>query len=266
MQLLQRINISAAVLHLGMAVLSIVWWIVLMDSTNKSTIQTDLVGIEPEIVQGVTVKLNIVQYVAHHDLMLITLLVVFFCVTGCFHIMYAAKNDFYEGMIAREQQWLRWVEYAISASIMILIIGFSMGCKILSEMICMTVLTILIMACGFLVEYTLANRQSSDKSIPILVTCMAWLMFLSVWYILGQAFFSAVLRDSAEVPGFVYLIFIVMLVLYSLFGFVQAFYVGGKFKTYRQMEITYISLSFVSKASLGFLLLGGLINRSIPQE
>lgn len=278
MRTINNMNLAAALLHFALAIMSIVWWLaVFKDDDTPSLVRTDLYGVRTTIYDaghvpndagpvpnddGTTITYKLVQYVPHSHWLNIVLIVLFFLITAVFHTFYYTCTNMYTGMLNNKLQWLRWVEYGMSATIMVCLIAFSVGCKMCVELVVAAVATILLMFMGFLVEYA----SAAGGHMPKLLCAVGWILFVLVWFILGQGFYSSVRSADGNIPGFVYAIVSSMFLFFALFGLVQSLYVGHVLKDYVRMEGAYLVLSFVSKATLGMLLLGGQMNRRQPSK
>jgi len=148
----------------------------------------------------------------------------------------------------------RWYEYALSSSVMICAIAMLFGCYDIGSLILMFFVNASMNLFGLMMErLNPAGRTTVDWT-PFIFGCIAgvapWIVVLS--YFLGGG-------NYGEIPGFVYG------VLFGYFVFFNTFPVNmvlqyariGKWVDYRFGELTYITLSLVSKSLLAWLVFGG---------
>jgi hypothetical protein len=203
---------------------------------------------------------------------LYALLASFTAVTFIFHVIYASLGSRYKQMVLRGNNWLRWIEYSISASIMIAIIALSSGVSELLLQVLIPLVVIGVMALGDVVEKLLMLQASgkADVRAPTLVaTSAAWLLMLSAYGMILANFAEVVKVSDTPPPKPVYGAVIGLFILYILFGIAQGADVGrtlwtGKRgeKECKQVELTYTALSVTSKVLLVGLLLGGVTGRA----
>ena len=124
----------------------------------------------------------------------------------------------YSNMIRQGKNPLRFVEYAISASIMLIIIAIINGIFDIHHLFAIGVLTCSCQLCGLVVEY-LDDEQLGLMWINHL---NGWLTFCSAYYIIARAFFASLNFDpDIQPPSFVYAIVFALFLLYASFGIVQ---------------------------------------------
>ena len=209
--------------------------------------------------------------------------VAFFAITALAHFLYA--TDF--GAVFRGQSgpytsavygygWnpFRWLEYSITASLMIWIISVVAGAKEWSTALLATLITPGLMFQGLTTERALHQNaiakwaeglRAKPKDDAIIIWANfapAWLFFALKWFIILNAFFvlDSELKDAGKAidPRITQLVWI-QFVGFSLFGVVQSIQVygwAGPYKNFAQVpyvayEKAYIVLSFLAKAALG---------------
>ena len=126
----------------------------------------------------------------------------------------------YSEMIKDGKNPLRFIEYSISASLMLMIIGLINGIVDIHLLFCIGVLTGSCQLCGLVVEY-LNDDQLGLKWINHL---NGWITFLSAYWCISRAFIaSADAVEGVSPPDFVYAIVVILFLLYACFGLVQLF-------------------------------------------
>lgn len=208
------------------------------------------------------------------------LVVTFFLITALAHVAYA--TDFFGrgGYISSVtgfgwNPW-RWLEYSVTASIMIYVIALVAGAKESSTALVATLITPGLMLQGLTVERELHQNELSrwnnckiskkpyvDEVLIWANFAPAWLFFGLKWFIIWNAYFQ--LRNDLKVNNKtidrkITDLVVVQFIGFTLFGIVQSAQVygwtaarGNTFgrQTYVTYEKAYIVLSFLAKAALG---------------
>ena len=137
-----------------------------------------------------------------------TLLIFFLAVTGTFHVIYA-----YAGIRAMS---LRFVEYSITASIMLVII----------QLLSFEDNGDLIIACAVLMATTMLfgliqDGRTWSRSVGTQGFWLGWIPFIVAWFFVVKRFFFTVSLAPDEVPSFVKYIIWGEVALFSCFAIVQ---------------------------------------------
>ena len=205
-------------------------------------------------------------YSEQKHLSLPILLYLQFLSTALFHFFYAVDPN-YEQRIKEKNQWVRWVEYSISAPIVVCLISVSYGERDAHILAVVCTLTALSMLCAQFSEYSNKKNAVKDWSHFLVGVCL----HLATWTLLLSRFWDTVVNtECTGMPDFVYAIVVSQTVLFLLFAVVHYinilqrpitffFFSGCRWDQcdlfYEGVEMSYILLSFVSKASLGTILL-----------
>jgi hypothetical protein len=209
------------------------------------------------------------------------LVITFTAVTIIAHFWYAARYERYLGMILRGLNAWRWIEYGISASVMAVILAVLSGVRLQTSVWMVFVATLVQMLQGYLIEHAISSRsvRSAQCYVPLVV---GWLLLVTVWVTIGEAWFSGLDRATKEIKkcknesgcntikqetqeeatpseSLKWLI-VAVIVLFSSFGavnlayFINAYAYGplSAQKNFPLYEFAYICLSFISKALLIF--------------
>jgi hypothetical protein len=195
----------------------------------------------------------------------------FFAFTVFFHVLYA--TDFFgKGLYTKFVQdgWnpVRWGEYAISAAIMIVIIGELAGVRDIVGLWPAFFCVFALQFCGLIVERE-AMKPLKDGFQVLAATGIGWTLLTAVWVPILFTIVKTIgdaRRFAANVPSWVPIIVVLQFVQYSLFGFWQLKQVIPLVKqkalpSFFTMEKGYIVLSFASKLALGSFIGYGLIQR-----
>jgi len=158
---------------------------------------------------------------------------------------------------------------------MSVLIGLTVGARDVTTLFALATITIAMQLNGFSVESMLRGPilDTTEKSIEG-ATYSAWVLFAALWSIIVYSFVKLVsdvnqLYDDPEVkvPSWIFLVVLVQLIQYALFGFVQRDHVQSRLgykasKSYFDIEKRYIKLSYIAKLSLAAGLSYGLLFRT----
>jgi len=191
----------------------------------------------------------------------------------------------YDINISNGKNHYRWIEYAITSSIMLTIISLSIGLKEFNSLLLIFVLNSTIMFMGYLVEELIdTNRGAAVK-----ITAVGWVACIVIWSILFKTMVESTQqlrtiahsqnKDTLTIPIqkkievlddltiFIYLVTITIFVFFISFAIVQAVQVSRNItKNTHSYEKAYIILSLISKTSLVGLMFWGLYGRSQQEE
>ena len=161
---------------------------------------------------------------------------------------------------------LRWLEYSMSASVMIVMLAYFTGVVDIMELTCLCALTILTQACGFLTEQLYIIKATSQIHIGIMVRVFpylcGWFAQAIIWFILALRFGVNVERFAdlgEDMPEWVPLVVGVQLLLFASFGlvplaiFCQCACKRSFIKNMVCMEVTYGILSLAAKSILAIM-------------
>jgi hypothetical protein len=197
-----------------------------------------------------------------NDHLLIILMLVFVSVTALAHLAYATCRSWYVGLITHKNNWMRWVEYAISATILLVVISISSGLKEFNAILLFITGCAAVMFLGDGVEKILANPTATGTHAHWSSTVAGWLVLIGIIVVLCRAFGAAKSNAEGNMPAFVPYVVVLTIVFYMSFGVVQLVHASGGFASYVQVELAYIILSFVSKTMLVLIVTSGLVARS----
>lgn len=249
---LYKWNLSLAGLHAiqGVIVLLLSRAQTLPISTNYLTIDqfgTKTTG-EPQLVPAV-------QNIA--DVNLAYLVAAFFFMSAIAHVVIATVyRKRYEADLSRGINKARWIEYAVSASTMMVAIGLLVGIYDISSIIMIFALTAIMNLLGFVME---VHNQTTKKTswlsynIGCLAGAVPWVVIAI--YLLGGAVYGA------KAPTFVYWIFVSIFIFFSSFAlnmYLQYKKVG-KWSNYLYGERAYMILSLVAKSLLAWQVFAGTL-------
>lgn len=160
--------------------------------------------------------------------------------------------------------WVRWVEYSITASFMTWTIAQLSGVTDLATLFCFVALNAMMQLAGGL-GHEWVNKgwsRASDHSASWWLFALGFLPFATIWAIVFGYFVVQAREESA--PAFVYVAIVGMFVLFSSFvvpillRYTRWTRWLGSDLSY---ELSWIALSFVAKAALDWTLVIGSITR-----
>lgn len=153
----------------------------------------------------------------------------------------------------------RWIEYALSSSWMIVIIGILVGMYDAPSLILLFFLNVMMILFGYMMELHNLTTKKVDWT-AYLFGCLAGFV---PWVVMGWFFYGAITNTNeiVAVPDFVYAIFISLLVFFNIFAInmVLQYKKVGPWKNYLFGEVVYIILSLVAKSLLAWQVWSGTL-------
>lgn len=155
--------------------------------------------------------------------------------------------------LARGQNRFRWVEYSLSSSLMVVLIAGITGITDVAALVGIFGVNAAMILFGWLMETKNRPGQPVDWS-PFVFGCVAgvvpWLAVII--YLIGA---------GAEVPGFVYGIFVSLFVLFNCFAVNQwlQYRARGRWNDYLFGERVFIWLSLVAKSLLAWQIFANVL-------
>jgi hypothetical protein len=145
----------------------------------------------------------------------------------------------------------RWLEYSVSATVMILLIGFYNGIVDVGAVIAIIGANVSMILFGWLQELLNPPARRRTTMLPFWFGCVAG---AAPWVVIVVNVLGA-----AEVPGFVYGIVVSLFVFFSSFAVNQwlQYREVGPWRSYAYGEKAYLVLSLVAKSALAWQIFGG---------
>jgi hypothetical protein len=191
------------------------------------------------------------------NLSLPVLIVIFFFLSSAAHFIIAtAYNKKYNKNLVVGINKARWIEYALSASTMMVAISLLVGIYDLFSLIMIFSLTAIMNLMGLVME---VHNQTTEKTnwLSYYIGCFAGII---PW--LAVAFYMWLGADNGSAaPSFVYWIFVSIFIFFSIFGLnmVLQYKKIGPWKDYLYGERAYIILSLVAKSLLAWQVFFGTL-------
>lgn len=191
------------------------------------------------------------------DLSIPLLIAVFFFLSAAAHLIIATVyNKKYNADLTRGINKVRWVEYSISASIMMVAIAVLVGVYDFTNLLMIFVLIAIMNLLGLVMEI---HNQTTHKTswISYWIGCLAGIV---PWFVIGFCFWLSAEKGSAP-PAFVYWIFVSIFIFFSCFAInmVLQYKKIGPWKDYLYGERVYIILSLIAKTLLAWQVFAGTL-------
>ncbi|GAA2052767.1 heliorhodopsin HeR [Williamsia deligens] len=158
----------------------------------------------------------------------------------------------YESDLRRGINRFRWIEYSVSASIMIVLIAFYFGVTNIDAVIAVFGANVAMILFGWLQERANPPGRDHTTMLPFWFGCVAGVV---PWIVIVVNFVGA----GSRVPGFVVGVFVSLLIFFSTFAVNQwlQYREIGPWRSYVFGEKTYLVLSLVAKSLLAWQIFGG---------
>lgn len=198
------------------------------------------------------------------DLPVAALLLAFPVVTAIFHVLGTRRHVLKKSVTHGMDMW-RWIEYSITAAVMTVGVALSSGVWDVNALIVIVLINIVVMQLGYDIE---AAFYLGERTLMWRLFAWSSLAFVAQWYPIFYSFFNL----AATVPDLPWLVYTVIFTLFGLnltFPILVAIHLTQKRKSRwlcglnlgdnTTYAIAFMVLSFVSKATLNWLvLIGGL--------
>lgn len=187
------------------------------------------------------------------------LVALFLLISAIAHFTLASPWGFpwYVKNLKRHINFLRWYEYAISSSIMIVVIAMLTGVQELAFLIALFAINAFMNLFGLMMEL---HNQTTEKT--------NWTSYffgvfagLIPWIVIGIYLGAATIASEGQIPDFVYYIYISIAFFFNIFAInmVLQYKQIGKWKDYLYGERFYIILSLVAKSLLAWQIFAGTL-------
>lgn len=243
---LKRLNIIAGCLHLfqGILVLVLSKSFLIPVSGSFLAFNDTTQSLEPASATLFSVELPV-------------LIAAFFFLSAFFHFVIATiYNKQYNADLKVGINKLRWVEYSISASIMMVAIAMLVGVYDLSSLLMVFALTAVMNLMGLVMEI---HNQTTKKTnwLSYYIGCFAGII---PWVVVALYLWLGSDKGSPA-PTFVYWIFVSIFVFFSCFAanMILQYKKIGPWKDYLYGERVYIILSLVAKTLLAWQVFAGTL-------
>lgn len=249
---LHRWNVRLAVLHAlqGVAIL-------VLSVTKTVPVMASYLTLDPVATQ--TSGKAVLSPAMHHvwDVNLAWLVAIFFFISAAAHtVMATVYRKRYEAELKKGINRVRWIEYGVSASVMMVAIGLLSGVYDLASLLMLFGLTLVMNLLGLAMEvYNQGKREPNWLAYGI--GCIAGVV---PWIVVTLYLVAANVYGSG-VPDFVWGIYASLFLLYTSFAANMFFQYKkkGKWASYLYGERTYMVLSLVAKTALAWQVFAGTL-------
>lgn len=150
----------------------------------------------------------------------------------------------------------RWIEYSISASVMMLAISLLVGIYDAGSLLMIFFLSAIMNLMGLVME---VHNQTTKKTnwLSYWVGCLAGII---PWVVIALYLWLGV-ENGSEAPAFVYWIFVSIFIFFNCFAInmVLQYKKIGPWKSYLYGELVYLILSLVAKTLLAWQVFAGTL-------
>ncbi len=171
----------------------------------------------------------------------------FFALSAVAHLVVAGPGwDAYRKQLAKRRNPFRWLEYSLSASIMIVLIAMLVGIDDIAALIALAGVNAAMIGFGWLQE---RDEPPGGRLGPFWLGCLAGIV---PWVAIGV--YLAGPGTALHPPAFVYAIFGSLFVAFNSFAVNQwlQYRQVGRWRAYLVGERVYVTLSLVAKSLLAW--------------
>lgn len=195
------------------------------------------------------------------DLRLAPLVAAFLFISGAAHLLLTLPsiNGWYNRNLARGINYARWLEYSVSASLMIVVIAMLTGIYDLGSLIMLFALNATMISFGLVME--VQNKGLDRDRVNWTPFWIGSAVGAVPWIIIALYLAAPATRSAGDVPTFVYAIFGSLFVFFNVFAinmFLQYRKVG-RWRDYLHGERSYILLSLTAKSALAWQVFFGTL-------
>ena len=182
----------------------------------------------------------------------------FLLLSAVAHVVVASPWFFgrYKAGLLQNRNYFRWVEYSLSASLMIVLIAQLTGISDIAALGAIFGVNASMIFFGWLQE---KYQQPGDGGwLPFIFGCLAGIV---PWVAIAIYVIAPGSTSGAEPPGFVYGIIVSLFVFFNIFAVNQwlQYRPVGRWRDYLVGERAYITLSLVAKSALAWQVFAGAL-------
>jgi hypothetical protein len=183
----------------------------------------------------------------------------FFFMSAVAHFLLAwPLRRWYERRLAANIQPMRWIEYALSSSVMIVVIAALAGIQEMGTLIAIFGVNAAMNLFGWSMESANQGRAKTQWNHYIFGVIAG----IVPWLVIGTALWSAsTAPGAAPVPGFVFAIFGSLFIAFNVFAITMILQYRkiGRWQDYLVGEKTYMFLSLFAKTLLAWQVFAGTL-------
>jgi hypothetical protein len=183
----------------------------------------------------------------------------FFFLSAAAHALLAwPARGWYERKLGEHIQPARWIEYALSSSVMIVVIAVLSGIQEIGTLVAIFGINAAMNLFGWSMESANQGREKTQWNHYVFGVIAG----IVPWIVIGIALWSASTEPgAAAVPTFVYVIFISLFLSFNVFAITMILQYGkvGRWRDYIVGEKTYMFLSLFAKTLLAWQVFAGTL-------
>jgi len=187
------------------------------------------------------------------------LVALFLLISAMAHFILASPfaYQWYVRNLRRHINYARWIEYAFSSSIMIVVIAMLVGIYDLGTLIPIFAINASMNLFGLMMEL---HNQHTEKTNWTAYLCGVFAGIIP-WVVIGIYLGGATIASEGSIPDFVYYIFISIGIFFNIFAInmILQYKKVGPWRNYLYGERVYIILSLVAKTALAWQVFAGTL-------
>ena len=167
-------------------------------------------------------------------------------------------RGWYEGRLASGIQPMRWIEYSLSSSVMIVVIAALAGIQEIGTLVAIFGINAAMNLFGWSMESANQGRTKVQWNHYVFGVIAG----IVPWIVIGIALWSASVEPgAAPIPTFVFVIFGTLFVAFNVFAITMILQYGkiGRWRDYLVGEKTYMVMSLVAKTLLAWQVFAGTL-------
>ncbi len=184
---------------------------------------------------------------------------IFFFMSAIAHALLAwPLRDWYERRLSTGIQPMRWIEYALSSSVMIVVIATLSGIQEIGTLVAIFGINAAMNLFGWSMESANQGRDKTQWNHYVFGVIAG----IVPWIVIGTALWSAATEPgAASIPGFVIAIFVSLFLAFNVFAITMILQYGkiGRWRDYLVGEKTYMFLSLFAKTLLAWQVFFGTL-------
>lgn len=192
------------------------------------------------------------------------LVATFFALSATFHLLNATLlREYYLSQLAICRTPTRWIEYFLSAPVMIVAVAYTLGVRDRAQIVAIAALVATTMPFGYWVEVQSGAKEGGTEwSAPLATRLLPWALGhvpqIAAWALIVLQFYGGADPEDAA-PAFVHVILWAELLLFFSFGAASLLSQLAPPSLFYRGELAFQVLSLVSKGLLGLLLLANVL-------
>ncbi len=167
-------------------------------------------------------------------------------------------RGWYERRLAAGIQPMRWLEYSLSSSVMIIIIATLSGTQEIGTLVAIFGVNAAMNLFGWSMESANQGRTRTQWNHYVFGVVAG----IVPWIVIGIALWSAATEPgAAEIPAFVWVIFVSLFISFNIFAITMILQYGkiGRWRDYLVGEKTYMFMSLFAKTILAWQVFAGTL-------